>query len=152
MAEIGILSDAVNASDLVLRPFAIDQLVVVMQRDHALAAAKQIAFADILHEQFIGLTSGALQDHIDAQAARLGTKLKMRIRMRTFESICQMAAQGIGLGIVPETAARRCGRSAKIAALRLTDGWAIRRLSVCTRSLDELPPPTRDLFEHLAAK
>ena len=152
LAEIGILSDAVNASDLVLRPFAIDQLVVVMQRDHALAAAKQIAFADILHEQFIGLTSGALQDHIDAQAARLGTKLKMRIRMRTFESICQMAAQGIGLGIVPETAARRCGRSAKIAALRLTDGWAIRWLSVCTRSLDELPPPTRDLFEHLAAK
>ena len=152
LAEIGILSDAVNASDLVLRPFAIDQLVVVMQRDHALAAAKQIAFADILHEQFIGLTSGALQDHIDAQAARLGTRLKMRVRMRTFESICQMAAQGIGLGIVPETAARRCGRSAKIAALRLTDGWAIRRLSVCTRSLDELPPPTRDLFEHLAAK
>jgi DNA-binding transcriptional LysR family regulator len=152
LAEIGILSDAVNTSGLVLRPFAIDQLVVVMQRDHALAAAKQIAFADILHEQFIGLTSGALHDHIDAQAARLGTRLKMRVRMRTFESICQMAAQGIGLGIVPETAARRCGRSAKIAALRLIDGWAIRRLSVCTRSLDELPPPTRDLFEHLAAK
>lgn len=152
LAEIGILSDAVNTSGLVLRPFAIDRLVVVMPRDHVLAAAKQIAFADVLHEHFVGLASGALQDHIDAQAARLGTKLKMRVRMRTFESICEMAAYGIGLGIVPETAARRSGRSAKIAALRLTDDWATRQLSVCTRSVEELAPPARDLFEHLAAK
>lgn len=152
LVEIGILSDAVNTSGLVLRPFAIDRLVVVMPRDHALSAAKQIAFADVLHENFVGLASGALQEHIDAQAARLGARLKMRVRMRTFESICQMAAQGIGLGIVPETAARRCDRSAKIARLRLTDSWATRQLSVCTRALEELPPQARDLFEHLAAR
>lgn len=152
LAEIGILSDAVNTSGLVLRPFAIDRLVVVLPRDHALAAEKHVAFADVLHEHFIGLASGALQDHIDAQAARLGTRLKMRVRMRTFESICGMAAHGIGLGIVPETAARRFGRSLGIAALRLTDGWATRRLSVCTRSIDELPAPARELFEHLATK
>lgn len=149
-ADIGILSDAVDTSGLILRPFAIDRLVVVMSRDHALAATKQIAFADILHEHFIGLAGGALQDHIDAQAARLGTRLKMRARMRTFESICDMAGHGIGFGIVSDTAARRCGRSAKIAALRLTDSWATRRLSVCARSLDDLPSPARDLFEHLA--
>ncbi|WP_267553952.1 LysR family transcriptional regulator [Rhizobium rhizogenes] len=152
LAEIGILSDAVNTSGLVLRPFAIDRLVVIMPRDHGLAAEKKIAFAEILHEHFVGLASGALQDHIDAQAARLGTRLKMRVRMRTFESICHMAAQGIGLGIVPETAARRYGRSAGIVALRLTDGWATRQLSVCTSSLEELPPPALDLFEHLAAR
>ncbi|MGV1790058.1 LysR family transcriptional regulator [Rhizobium sp. A37_96] len=149
-ADIGILSDAVDTSGLILRPFAIDRLVVVVSRDHALAATKQIAFADVLHEHFIGLAGGALQDHIDARAARLGARLKMRVRMRTFEGICDMAGHGVGLGIVPETAARRCGRSAKIAALRLTDSWATRRLSICTRSLDDLPSPARDLFEHLA--
>ncbi len=150
LAEIGILSDAADTSGLTLRPFAIDRLVVVTSSDHALAAAKQIAFTEILHEHFIGLAGGALQDHIDAQAARLGSRLKMRVRMRTFEAICDMAGQGIGLGIVPETAARRCSRSAKIAALRLTDPWATRRLSLCARSLEELPSPARDLFEHLA--
>lgn len=150
LAEIGILSDAVDTSGLILRPFVIDRLVVVMPRDHALAETKQIAFTDILHEHFIGLAGGALQDHIDAQAARLGTRLKMRVRMRTFESICDMAGQGIGFGIVPETAARRCGRFAKIAAVRLTDSWATRRLSVCARSLEDLPTPARDLFAHLA--
>jgi len=47
---------------------------------------------------------------------------------------------------------QRCGRSAKIAALRLTDDWATRQPSECTRSAEELAPPARDLFEHLAVK
>ncbi|WP_184708837.1 LysR family transcriptional regulator [Rhizobium lusitanum] len=150
LADIGILSDAVDTSGLILQPFATDRLAVVMPRDHAQAAAKRIAFADILHEHFIGLAGGALQEHIDAQAARFGTRLKIRVRMRTFEAICEMAACGIGLGIVPETAARRCSRSMGIAALRLTDDWATRRLSVCARSLEDLPQPARDLFQQLA--
>jgi DNA-binding transcriptional LysR family regulator len=81
----------------------------------------------------------------------MGIKLKTRVRLRTFEGICQMAADGVGLGIVPETAARRCGRSTKIAAIRLADDWATRRLSVCIRSGEELTAPARDLFEHLAS-
>ncbi|NLR98520.1 LysR family transcriptional regulator [Rhizobium sp. P38BS-XIX] len=150
LADIGILSDAVDTSGLVLKPFAIDRLVVIMPRDHALAAAKQIAFAEVLDEPFVGLTGGALQEHIDAQAARLGTRLKMRVRMRGFDSICEMTARGVGLGIIPETAARRYGRTLKLATSRLSDNWATRRLSICVRSLDELPPPARNLFEHLA--
>ncbi|MGM4983236.1 MULTISPECIES: hypothetical protein [Rhizobium] len=47
---------------------------------------------------------------------------------------------------------QRCGRSAKIAALRLTDDWATRQPSECTRSAEELAPPARDLFERLAVK
>jgi DNA-binding transcriptional LysR family regulator len=151
LAEIGILSDAVHPINLQLRPFAIDRLVVVVPRDHALAAKKRVAFADVLHQHFVGLAGGALQDHIDVQAARTGVRLKIRVRMRTFEGICHMTAGGVGLGIMPETAARRCGRSAKIASVRLTDDWATRRLSVCVRSEEELTPPARDLFEHLAS-
>lgn len=151
LADIGILSDAVDTTGLLLQPFATDRLAVVMPRDHPHAATKRVAFADILHEHFIGIAGGALQEHIDAQAARLGTRLKMRVRLRTFESICEMAAHGIGLGIVPEAAARRCSRSVSIAVCRLADDWATRRLSVCARSLDDLPQPARNLFEHLAA-
>jgi DNA-binding transcriptional LysR family regulator len=151
LVEIGILSDAVDATSLQLRPFAIDRLVVVVPRDHALAAKKRVAFADILHQQFVGLAGGALQDHINVQAARTGIRLKMRVRMRTFEGICHMVAVGVGLGIMPEAAARRCGRSAKIVFIRLADDWATRRLSICIRSEEELTPPARDLFEHLAS-
>ncbi|WP_077964957.1 LysR family transcriptional regulator [Ensifer adhaerens] len=151
LVEIGILSDAVNTGGLYLRPFAIDRLVVVIPRDHALAASKRLAFADILDQDFVGLADGALQGHIDAQAARLGLRLKMRSRMRTFEGICHMVSAGVGLGIMPETAARRCGRSAKTAFIRLADDWATRRLSVCVRTERALTPPALALYEHLSS-
>lgn len=150
LSEIGILSDAVDTAGLRVVPFAVDRLVVVMARDHALAAARRLAFADVVHCEFVGLAGGALQDHIDAQAARTGVKLKTRLRLRTFDGICRMAADGVGLGIVPETAARRCRAATGIAFRRLADTWATRRLSLCCRPEDVLTPPARDLLAHLA--
>ncbi|MGO4620646.1 LysR family transcriptional regulator [Ensifer sp. 2YAB10] len=148
-AEIGILSDAVEASGLTLHPFATDRLVVVAGRDHPIIERTQVRFADLLDERFIGLAGGALQDHIDSQAAKLGAKLKMRVKLRTFDDICRMAGAGVGVGIVPENAARRCRRAARISVIRLQETWAVRRLSVCIRSDGQLTPPALSLFGHL---
>lgn len=152
LADIGIISDAVDSSGLELRPFAVDRLVVVVPRGHSLATARKIAFADILQHEFVGLAEGsALQDYIEAQAARTGTKLKFRIRVRTFEGICRLAANNVGLGIVPETTARRCQRPMAIASLRLTEAWATRLLKICFRSEDELSPIASDMIAHLSS-
>ncbi|GGE31780.1 LysR family transcriptional regulator [Agaricicola taiwanensis] len=150
LADMGVLSAAVDTGGLSLQPFATDRLVVLVPRHHELAASKSIFFADIVDQYFVGLTHGALQDHLDAQAARIGARLKMRVRARTFEGICRMAAHGVGLGIVPQTAARRYVKSGEAAWVRLADDWATRRLSVCTHSEDELTPPARDLLQYLA--
>jgi DNA-binding transcriptional LysR family regulator len=151
LADIGILSEAADPGGLVLRPFAIDRLVVVYPRGHRLAKRRSVAFAEIANDRFVGLARGALQDHIDAQAARLGVRLKTRVRVRTFEAICAMASAGVGIGILPEAAARRCRGDAKLSLARLSDPWATRRLSVCIRAEQELTPPARDLYHHLAA-
>lgn len=149
LAEIGILSDAVESGGLLLRPFAIDRLVIAVARTHPLAGEKRIAFADLLDLAHVGLAADALQVHLEEQAARIGRKLKVRARVRTFEGLCRMAAHGVGVGVVPETAAQRLRRSLPIASLRLTDGWATRRLSVCCRCEADLAPPARALFDHL---
>ncbi|MEP9347476.1 LysR family transcriptional regulator [Xanthobacter sp. KR7-225] len=151
LAEIGILSAAVDTAGLTLRPFATDRLVVVTARDDALAGRRSVGFSQIVDRHFVGLARGALQEHIDAQAAQAGVRLKMRVRVRTFEGICRLAGAGVGIGIVPRTAARRCGRSAKIAAIPLCDPWATRQLAICTGLPEELTPPAHDLFVHLAS-
>lgn len=150
LAEIGVISDAVDRADLMLRPFAVDRLAVVMARSDPRAADKRIAFADILDEPHIGLAVGALQDHLEEQAEKMGRKLKVRARVRTFEGLCRIAAQGVGVAVMPETAALRSKRTTGVAVVRLSDGWATRRLSLCCRSDADLSLPARDLLEHLA--
>ncbi|AHK45343.1 LysR family transcriptional regulator [Ensifer adhaerens] len=150
LAEIGIISDAVDATGLRLIPFAIDRLVAVVAKNHVLAETRQIGFTDLLDHAFTGLAEGsALQDHIEGQAARIGRRISYRLRVRSFEDVCRLAAQDVGVGIVPQTAARRCRRTTAISALRLTDKWATRRLSICLRPNEDLSPLARDLVEHL---
>ncbi|TCM71247.1 LysR family transcriptional regulator [Rhizobium sp. BK068] len=151
-AEIGVLSDLVDTTGLTLRPFVTDRLVVVAARDHSLAAMRQVRLADLRGQPFIGLTEGALQDHLNAQAARIGLRTRPRIQLRGFDDICRMASAGVGVGIVPETAARRCRKSMPISVKRLSDDWAVRRLSLCTRSDTKLTPLAQSLIRHLESE
>jgi DNA-binding transcriptional LysR family regulator len=148
--EIGVLTSAVETGGLILRPFAVDRLVVVAARDHLLTQRPRINFVDLLEHHFISLAGGAVQAHIDAHAAKLGTKLKTRIALLSFDGICRMAGEGVGIGLVPETAARRYKRLTQISILPLQDDWATRRLSICVRSEKDLTPLALDLFQHLA--
>lgn len=149
-AEIGVLSDAVDTTGLILRPFVTDRLVVVTARDHCFSGKSAVRFEDLGPEPFIALSDGALQDHLNAQAARIGLRLKPRIRLRTFDDICRMAGTGVGIGIVPQTAARRCRQSARIAITNLSEDWATRRLALCTRTDLDLSPLAKNLLDHLA--
>jgi DNA-binding transcriptional LysR family regulator len=97
------------------------------------------------------LERGALQDHIDAQADRLAIKLRYRIRLRTFESICLAAGAGVGIAIVPETVARRYRRKLPVSVVPLADAWARRDLSVCIAASRDVLPTARNLFDHLAS-
>lgn len=149
-ADIGVLSDAAAHEGLLLRPFAVSQLVVVSAPTHWLATEKEVPFANLVEQYFVGLEGGALQAHIEAQADKIGAKLRSRIRLRTFESICAAVGDGVGIAIVPETVARRCRRTFRVSITRLVESWAQRNLSVCVASEVDLTPTVRDLFDHLA--
>ena len=150
-ADIGVLTDLAGAEGLETYPFRIDKLVVVVPRGHAFESRRDIAFVDVLDEESVGLAEGsALAEHLAWQSARLGRSLNPRIRLRGLDSVCRMVERGVGIAVVPETAARRCRRTMALGMLRLKDAWATRQLIVCVRGLDILPAHTRRLVEHLA--
>jgi DNA-binding transcriptional LysR family regulator len=116
-----------------------------------LAGRRNIAFVDLLDEEFVGLVSGsALAEHLAWQTTRLGRSLKPRIRLRGLDAVCRMVESGVGIAVVPETAATRCRRTMALSTLRLTDTWAVRQLILCVRRKEALPAHTRRLVEHLA--
>lgn len=149
-AEVGLVADTVDLGGLETFLLQPDRLVLVTSRGHPLAARRTVAFAEVLGEPFIGLGEGsALQQYLGSQAARLGRRPKYRVRLRSFDAVCRMVERGVGIGVVPETAARRCQRSMALRKVVLSDAWAVRRLCLCVRRYRELSPQARLLVDAL---
>lgn len=149
-ADIGIVADPPDAARLETHPFREDRLVLVVPARHALASRRQVWFAEALDHDLVGLSHGsALQAHLARHAARLGKRMRLRVRLNGFDAICRMVEDGAGLAVVPETAALRCRRSMAIRAVRLRDDWSVRQLSICVRRASALPAHARRLVEHL---
>ena len=154
LAEVGIVGDEVNpAKELQIFPFAEDRLVLIAPRNHVASHQRTIAFRDALAYDHVGLPAGnALQDQMEDHAARAGGRLKLRVRLPGFDAVCQVVGSGIGVAVLPATAARRYQRSAAIRIIPLVDTWAPRRLTICVRSFTALPPHGQRLVEHLRAR
>lgn len=151
-ADAGIVAEAVDTTGLQTFPFRLDRLVVVTPRAHPLARASTTAFAEVVDFDFVGLSEGsALEEYLADNAARIGKRLKYRVRLRSFEAICRMVESGVGIGVIPETAAARCQKAMAIRRVRLSDRWATRLLKICVRRFDDLTPYARQLVEHLAS-
>ncbi len=149
-AEAGIISNAVDATGLHVQPVDDDPLVLVVPGDSALAARSSIGFAAILGETFVGLAEGnALHMHIQDHARGHGRELSTRIRMKSFDGVCEMVGHGIGIGIVPRSIARRYRRRFGYHILVLEDAWARRQLSLCFTDWQALSPPMRSLLLQL---
>ena len=152
VADLGIVAGTVDASALETYPFRKDRFVLVVARDHPLAGRSQVAFAEVLDHDFVGLDrASALQRFLAAKAAPTGRPLRLRVQLRSFDAVCRLVECGVGIGIVPETTARRVARTMAISAVELSDAWAPRELTICIRSFAELPPYARQLVEHLRA-
>ncbi|MBB3210956.1 molybdate transport repressor ModE-like protein [Herbaspirillum sp. Sphag1AN] len=150
MADLGIVADSLDTGPLQTLPLRRDDLVVVVARNHVLARRRKINFAEIVDQDFIGMSdNSALQEHLAGHAARLGKRIHTRVRLRSFDGICSMVEQRAGIGIIPVTAALRCQQTMSIKSIPLSDTWAQRRLLICTRNQDELPLHTKQLLQQL---
>jgi DNA-binding transcriptional LysR family regulator len=150
VGDIGIVAATVDPTPLETYPFRHDRFVLVVGRDHPLAGWRKIAFTEVLDHDLVGLDrASALQRFLADKAARAGRPLRLRVQLRSFDAVCRMVECNVGIGIVPETTARRVAQMMAIVPVALTDSWAARALTICVRRLDELPPYARDLVAHL---
>lgn len=152
IAEAGLVSDAVDPGELTTEPIADDRLALIVPRTHPLGHREKVFLSDAVSEPFIGLYPGnALQDHISGHASDLGHPLTYRIRMSSFEGICEMVSSGIGLGIIPLSVAERFSKKMPYLILPLHDKWARRRICICYKAMESLSPAMAGLIEFLKA-
>lgn len=151
-ADLGIVADSADISSLESRPFRRDRLVLIVPRSAGFGRQRQIAFAQALAHDFVGLDEdSALHQHLALQAERLGLRMRTRIRLRSFEAVCRMVEAGVGVAVVPAVAAERHAGAGKLRILTLTDAWADRQLLICARRFEQLSVPAIRLVEALCA-
>src|ERR1700726_1928004 len=152
VADLGVVAGTVDAGALETYPFRRDRFVLVVAQDHPLAKRAKIGFEDVLEHDFVGLDrASAIQRFLATKAVRIGRPLRLRVQLRSFDAVCRLVECKVGIGIVPETTARRVSKTMAIAVVQLTDSWAVRDLTICIRSMSELPLYARQLVEHLRA-
>lgn len=151
-ADIGIVAGKVDTLGLEAIHFSTDRLVLATARNHRFARRKKIAFAETLDDDQIGMQSGStLQTFLAQVTDRLGKPLKLRIQLSSFDAMCRMIGAGVGVGIVPESAARRNQVAMGITLIELTDAWSVRERYILVRKREALPRYAESLIETLCA-
>lgn len=148
--DMGIIAGPVEVSGLQVLHFSTDRLLLAVPKNHPLADKPRVTLRDTLEYQHIGLHEGStllsfLREHVE----KLGKKLSLRIQVSSFEAICRMIEAGVGIGIIPESAASRHSRTMELTTIELDEPWTVRERSILVRDLDALPGSVRALIATL---
>jgi DNA-binding transcriptional LysR family regulator len=149
-ADIGIVAGRPESSELEYLPYRKDRLVLVTSHDHAFCDRAEVAFAETMRYEYVGLSEwSAIHAFLIQAADKLGHPFRFRVEVGSFEAVCRMIEAGVGIGVVPELVARRYAQRLKIKIVRLSDEWADRKLQICVRKLEQLPGFARELVNML---
>ncbi|MDB5885234.1 MAG: transcriptional regulator, LysR family [Polaromonas sp.] len=147
-ADIGIVSAQVDTLGLRAMHFSTDRLVLVTSRQHRFAVRQRIAFAETLDEDAVAMQQGStLQTFLMQVTQKLGKPLKLRIQLSSFDAMCRMIGAGVGVGIVPESAARRNQDSMNLALVELLEPWSVRERYILVREHEVLPAYAQSLID-----
>lgn len=149
-ADLGIVSERMDAPGLQSIHFSTDSLVLLVPRGHRLARRKSAGFGETLDEAHVGMHSGStIREHLARAAERMGKTLRLRVELSSFDAVCRMVAAGVGVGVVPDMIARRHVAELPLVQVELTDAWRVRERHVLVRADETLPAYAQALINQL---
>lgn len=148
--DLGIVAGPVDAPELQAIHFSTDRLVLVVPNGHPLQDQDKVKLIDAVRYPFITMHEGStLVAFLRDQLERNGQRLPQRIQLYSFDSICRMVQAGVGVGVIPDSAARRYGADTKLQVVELDEPWVVRERKLLVRDIDALPGCARELIEQI---
>jgi DNA-binding transcriptional LysR family regulator len=147
--DIGVVMEGTPMDGLEWFDYKTDKLVAVVPKKHPLRS-RNVVFSALLDHDFVTLESATATTRLLIDQAAVARKpLRARIQVHSFAALCKMIEAGLGIGIMPEGAARPFVAAMQLRLVRLSDPWAKRRMFVCVREFEALPAIARKLVDHL---
>ncbi|QTL01856.1 LysR family transcriptional regulator [Aquabacter sp. L1I39] len=149
-ADLGICGESETAVHLPSRPYRAERLVLVTRLDHPLADRPDVAFAETLDFEQVGMRgSSTVQINLNREAREARRALRQRVEVNSLSAMCRMIECGMGIGVMASGAFQALGKTG-LAAIPLTDPWASRTLNLYAVDFVRLPAPARRLADALA--
>jgi DNA-binding transcriptional LysR family regulator len=148
--DIGVIMQGTPMDGLEWFDYKADKLVAVVPKKHPLRS-RSVVFSALLDNDFVTLENATATTRLLIDQAAVARKpLRARIQVHSFAALCKMIEAGLGIGIMPEGAARPFVAAMRLRLIRLSDPWATRRgMYVCVRDYASLPALARKLVDHL---
>lgn len=148
VAELAVIGDNVPCEGLETFVCNVDDLVLLVPRDHALAGQRVVPIEQALDHDLITLARHAsLTRKVMAAADSVGRTPRIRVQVRSFDSMCRMVACGLGLAILPQAAAGLYASALGLTVVELQGLEVKRRLLLAMRRRAELSAPASALVE-----
>ncbi|MBJ9974168.1 LysR family transcriptional regulator [Pseudomonas sp. S75] len=149
-ADLGIIAEQTAAQGLETFVYRRDELTLVMPSGHALATRKSIDFKEVLEHEFVGPhLESSMNTLLTSEADKLGMILKLRIRISSFDCMCRMVSNGLGIAVLPRSVINQYLRSHKLRAVTLSEPWAQRTLMLVLRKYEAASPTLKTFIDHL---
>lgn len=144
-ADVGIISGE-DANGLQVLRFSAERLVVVVPIGHPLAANRSCTLQDTVAFRRVVHRYGNALEAMDSQVEDVEKRPTQQILVSSFDSMCRMVEAGVGIGVLPESAAiRRCGTMA-LRIIHLDHPGALIQKCLLVKNLETLPSPIRALI------
>lgn len=146
--DIGIYTKKIPVEGITSLPYRTDRFVLAVSPSHPLAGCGSVSFGETLDYEFIGVLDDlSVYGDLLEIANRKGKLFKSRVRVAHFDTVMRLIAENVGIGLLPESIARRYPGMAQI--VQIEDVWATRRWRICFRDLNGLSPHARRLLDLL---
>ena len=132
--ELAVIGDNVPCEGLEAIPCDRDELVLLVRREHALAREAVVGVEQALATDQVALSrSASLTRQLVAAAESAGLALRVRVQVRSFDAMCRMVACGLGVAVLPRSAARLYAGALNLAMVGLKGAHVDRRLLLVMR-------------------
>ena len=130
-ADVGVAVGMEVSNGLDSWRFASDPLIVLLPVGHALANMKHLKFVDVAESGLVTIQAGgALDQLLRGKAAVAKVNFKPKLSVDSFDAACRMVEAGLGVAIVPTSAATAFAGTERFVRRELRETWAARDLFI----------------------
>ncbi len=153
LAELAVIGENTPEEGLQTVVCHVDELILLLPSGHPLTRdRRKVEFADVLgYDQVAFARSTSLTRQLAADADSLGSPLRIRAQVRSFDAMARMVAAGLGLAIMPREGALPYAKALGLVIARLEGIRTERHLLWAMRDRAALSPAAQALIRMAGA-